>query len=39
LYFKGEPVPKKWPLENPEITAANIDKYVAMDKPDDYWAL
>jgi ribose transport system substrate-binding protein len=39
LYFKGQPVPKKWPLKNPEITAANVDQYVAMDKPDDYWAL
>jgi ribose transport system substrate-binding protein len=39
MYFKGEPVPKKWPLQNPEITSENVDKYVAMDKPDDYWAL
>jgi ABC-type sugar transport system substrate-binding protein len=39
MYFKGEKVPKKWPLKNPEITAANINQYVAMDKPDDYWAL
>jgi ABC-type sugar transport system substrate-binding protein len=39
MAFKGESVPKKWPLQNPEITAANIDQYVAMDKPDDYWAL
>jgi ribose transport system substrate-binding protein len=39
IAFKGEPVPKKWPLQNPEITAANIDQFVAMDKPDDYWAL
>jgi ribose transport system substrate-binding protein len=39
LYFRGQPVPKKWPLQNPEITAANVDQYVAMDKPDDYWAL
>jgi ABC-type sugar transport system substrate-binding protein len=39
MSFKGEKVPKKWPLKNPEITAANITQYVAMDKPDDYWAL
>jgi ribose transport system substrate-binding protein len=39
MAFKGEPVPKKWPLSNPEITSENIDEYVAMDKPDDYWAL
>jgi ABC-type sugar transport system substrate-binding protein len=39
MAFKVEQVPKKWPLQNPEITAANIDQYVAMDKPDDYWAL
>jgi ribose transport system substrate-binding protein len=37
--FKGEPVPKSLllPLEN--ITSENVDKYVAMDKSDDYWTL
>jgi ribose transport system substrate-binding protein len=39
MAFKGEKVDKRWPLQNPEITSANIDQYVALDKPDDYWAL
>lgn len=39
MVFQGEKIPKKWPLENPEITIDNVDQYVAMDKSDDYWAL
>jgi ribose transport system substrate-binding protein len=35
--LKGEPVPKSLLLPVENITAENVDKYVAMDKPDDYW--
>lgn len=35
--LKGEPVPKSLLLPAENITAENVDKYVAMDKPDDYW--
>ena len=35
--FKGQAVPKRQPIALDEITAANVDQFVAMDKPDDYW--
>ena len=37
--FKGEPVPKQQPIALEEITPENVDQYVAMDKPDDYWTM
>ncbi len=37
--FKGEPVPKHQPIPLEEITPKNVDQYVAMDKPDDYWTM
>ena len=36
--FKGESVPKSLLLPVEDISSENVDKYVAMDKPDDYWA-
>ena len=35
--FKGETVPKRQPIALDEITPENVDQFVAMDKPDDYW--
>lgn len=35
--FKGEPVPKRQPIALDEITQANVEQFVAMDAPDDYW--
>ena len=35
--FKGETVPKRQPIALDEITRENVDEFVAMDKPDDYW--
>ena len=35
--FKGETVPKRQPIELDEITKENVDQFVAMDEPDDYW--
>ena len=37
--FKGEPVPKQQPIALEEITPENVDQYVAMDMPDDYWTM
>jgi ribose transport system substrate-binding protein len=38
LALKGEPVPKQQPIQPQDITPENVDRFVAMDKPDDYWA-
>ena len=35
--FKGETVPRRQPIALDEITQENVDQFVAMDKPDDYW--
>ncbi|MBM3804723.1 MAG: sugar ABC transporter substrate-binding protein [Acidimicrobiia bacterium] len=35
--FKGESVPKSILLPAEEISSHNVDKHVALDKPDDYW--
>ena len=35
--FKGQTVPKRQPIALDEITAENVDQFVALDKPDDYW--
>ena len=35
--FKGEAVPKRQPIELDEITRENVDQFVAMDSPDDFW--
>lgn len=37
--FRGEAVPKHQPIELDEITKENVDQFVAMDKPDDYWTM
>ena len=37
--FRGETVPKRQPIELDEITKDNIDQFVAMDRPDDYWTM
>ena len=37
--FRGETVPKRQPIELDEITKENIDQFVAMDRPDDYWTM
>ncbi len=37
--FKGETVPKQQPIALDEITQENVDQFVAMDKPDDYWTM
>jgi ribose transport system substrate-binding protein len=37
--FRGETVPKRQPIELDEITKENIDQFVAMDEPDDYWTV
>ena len=37
--FQGETVPKQQPIPLEEITPENVDRYVAMDKPDDYWTM
>lgn len=36
--LKGESVPKQQPIAPKDITPENVDQFVAMDKPDDYWA-
>ena len=36
--LSGERVPKRWPVESVEITPENVGDYVAVDKPDDFWA-
>ncbi len=36
--LSGEPIPKQWLIESVEITPENVADYVAMDKPDDFWA-
>ena len=33
---KGESVPKQQPISPKDITPENVDRFVAMDKPDDY---
>lgn len=35
--FKGESLPKRQPIALDEITLENVDEFVAMDMPDDYW--
>ncbi|MDE0105005.1 MAG: substrate-binding domain-containing protein [Bryobacterales bacterium] len=35
--FRGESVPKRQPIELDEVTQENVDQFVAMDKPDDFW--
>ena len=37
--FKGQAVPKQQPIPLQEITPENVDRYVAMDEPDDYWTM
>ena len=37
--FRGESVPKDQPMKLDFITPENADQYVALDKPDDYWAM
>ena len=37
--FKGETVPKNQPMKLDFITSENVDQYVAIDKPDDYWVM
>ena len=37
--FRGEQVPKEQPMKLDFITPQNVDQYVELDKPDDYWAL
>ncbi len=37
--FKGETVPKRQPVALVEITQDNVDQYVEMDEPDDYWTM
>ena len=37
--FRGEPIPKDQPMKLAFITPQNVDRYVALDKPDDYWAM
>jgi len=36
--LKGESVPKRQPIPLRDITPDTVDQFVAMDKPDDYWA-
>ncbi len=36
--FQGENVPKQQPIRLDFITPDNVDDYVVMDQPDDYWA-
>ena len=36
--FHGETVPKQQPIRLDFITPENVDPYVEMDQPDDYWA-
>jgi ribose transport system substrate-binding protein len=36
--FKGESVPKSILLPVEEVSSHNVDRHVALDKPDDYWA-
>ena len=35
--FRGETVPRRQPIALDEITQENVDQFVAMDEPDDYW--
>lgn len=35
--LRGETVPKRQPIELDEITLENVDEFVAMDMPDDFW--
>lgn len=35
--FRGEIVPRRQPIALDEITQDNVDQFVAMDQPDDYW--
>lgn len=37
--FRREAVPKRQPIALVEITEDNVDQYVAMDQPDDYWTM
>ena len=37
--LRGEKVPKDQPMKLDFITPENVDEYVALDKPDDYWAM
>ena len=37
--FQGGSVPKNQPIRLDFITPENVDRYVDMDKPDDYWAM
>ncbi len=34
----GQRVPKQQPIEPKDITPANVDQFVALEKPDDFWA-
>jgi len=36
--LKGESVPKQQPIPLKDITPETVDQFVAIDKPDDYWA-
>lgn len=36
--LKGESVPKQQPIPLQDITPQNVGRFVATDKPDDYWA-
>ena len=36
--FRGGTVPKNQPIRLDFITPENVGEYVALDKPDDYWA-
>jgi len=36
--LQGEPVPHYISVEPIVITSENLDQYVRMDLPDDYWA-
>jgi len=35
--FRGETVPMRQPIALDEITRENVDQFVAMDEPDDFW--
>lgn len=35
--FKGKAVPKRQPIALDEITQENVDQFVAMEEPDDFW--
>lgn len=36
--LRGETVPKHLPIQPADITPETVDRFVAIDKPDDYWA-